>query len=78
MRKRLLGCVLASVITLPALAALKEGDRAPEFKAHPLENTLPSERFGTANPAVCSEEPAINMYQIFIPEGERTFLKTSS
>ncbi|HET9390367.1 MAG TPA: peroxiredoxin [Steroidobacteraceae bacterium] len=33
MRKRLLACVLASVITLPALAALKEGDRAPEFKA---------------------------------------------
>ena len=33
MRKRLLGCVLASVITLPALAALKEGDHAPEFKA---------------------------------------------
>ena len=33
MRKRLLGCVLATVITLPALAALKEGDQAPEFKA---------------------------------------------
>jgi thioredoxin-dependent peroxiredoxin len=32
MRNRLLGCLLASVITLPALAALKEGDRAPEFK----------------------------------------------
>src|SRR5581483_691507 len=33
MRKRLLACVLASVISLPVLAALKEGDQAPEFKA---------------------------------------------
>jgi len=28
----LLSVVLSSVITLPAMAALKEGDKAPDFK----------------------------------------------
>ncbi len=33
MKKILLGCVLSGLIALPALAALKEGDIAPDFKA---------------------------------------------
>ena len=32
MKRVLLSVVLSSVITLPAMAALKEGDKAPEFK----------------------------------------------
>jgi len=33
MRKSLLGCLFAAVIAVPALAALKAGDQAPEFTA---------------------------------------------
>src|SRR3974390_449742 len=33
MRNPLLGCLLASSIALPAMAALKTGDSAPQFKA---------------------------------------------
>jgi peroxiredoxin Q/BCP len=32
MKRFLLGCLLTSAITLPAVAALKEGDAAPDFK----------------------------------------------
>lgn len=32
MKRFLLGCLLTGVITLPASAALKEGDNAPDFK----------------------------------------------
>jgi thioredoxin-dependent peroxiredoxin len=31
MKRRLLGCLLATAVALPALAALKSGDQAPEF-----------------------------------------------
>ena len=33
MKRALLGFALATLVTLPALAALKEGDKAPDFKA---------------------------------------------
>jgi len=33
MRNRLLGCLLASAVVVPAVAALKAGDQAPEFTA---------------------------------------------
>jgi len=33
MRNRLLGCLLASAVVVPAFAALKAGDQAPEFTA---------------------------------------------
>ncbi|MET0499375.1 MAG: peroxiredoxin [Steroidobacteraceae bacterium] len=32
MKRLLLGCLLSSVVAIPALAALKEGDGAPDFK----------------------------------------------
>jgi peroxiredoxin len=31
MKRRLLGCLLATAVALPAIAALKPGDQAPEF-----------------------------------------------
>jgi peroxiredoxin len=32
MKRVLLGCLLSSVVALPAFASLKEGDKAPDFK----------------------------------------------
>jgi peroxiredoxin Q/BCP len=34
MKRLLLACLMSSMVTLPALAALKEGDTAPDFKAN--------------------------------------------
>jgi peroxiredoxin Q/BCP len=43
MKRVLLSCVLSAVVALPALAALKEGDAAPDFK---LQASLAGKAFG--------------------------------
>jgi peroxiredoxin Q/BCP len=56
MKRFLLGCVLASVVALPAMAALKAGDTAPDFTA---QASLAGSAFSYSLKAALTKGPVV-------------------